>query len=750
MCIRDRYYRTLAVFCVVFLLNGKISYGGKSSHITKENSITAIRVKKGPKIDGYLNDDVWQLAEKVSNFRQTNPIEGAPVSEKTTVRVLYDNENLYFAFECFDSEVDKIVRRITERDSRASSDNVKILLDTYHDGRNAFIFRVNATGVQSDAVYQMGGGRRGRRREWGMGDLSWDGLWKAEVKVNSKGWFAEIAIPFKTLRFSTEENQVWGINFSRDIERKNETACWMSYKRNDTFKRVDKAGHLLGLKGINPGHNIEILPYAMTSREKIETDGKTENFFDKNSGLDIKYGITPNITADITLNPDFGQVESDIERIEVSRYEKYYPEKRPFFLEGVNIFNSPINLFYSRRIGKKLPDGSTVKILGGGKLTGKTRNGYSFGILNSITERKEYKTENTKEVEPLTNFSVIRIKKDILNRSYIGFITTSKDRKENGELDYSRTFGIDANFIFRNYYNFSVMIAKSINPGINKDNYGFTSQFTRNTDRFYFSASYTEYGKEFNINAIGFLNQNDRRKKEISFRYKPRPERFGIRQIQIGPSFENQYSIDGIYQGGRLSGSINFTFDFPEKFWKWGYWRGSFDFGKRNEYYKDVNNTDRWTWYTYHYYSTRLSTDFSKPFFIMGNGSVKDFLDYRDMYYGKSKSFSITTFIVPKSNLSFGLTINNIYEYYSNGKLDELKKQYVFRVNYSITRDLFIKVLAQRKIDSSRGYTINALIGRYINAKSIFYLVFNASKEEGDYNFDNKVFFGKLSYLFKY
>jgi len=751
--------RIYVLFFILALVSVNVTYSyqtskdkGDNSHISPDNSILAKKVETGPRIDGFLNDDVWRFAEIISDFRQTDPNEGAPASEKTTVRVLYDEDYVYFGFECFDSETDKIVKRITERDSRSSADNVKILLDTYHDGRNAFIFQVNASGVQSDAVDQMGGGRGRGRGGWGMGDLSWDGLWKAEVKTDEQGWYAEVAIPFKTLRFSTEEIQTWGVNFSRNIERKNETACWQSFNRDFTFRRIDKAGHLTNLRGINPGHNVEILPYLMTSRERYETSDDVENFFDKNVGFDFKYGITPNITADVTVNPDFGQIEADVEKIEVSRYEKYYPEKRPFFLEGANIFDTPINLFYSRRIGHKLSDGSTARIYGGAKLTGKTRNGYSLGLVNTVSEKREYMEGDTSLIEPLTNFSVFRVKKDILNNSYVGFLMTSKDRKEEGELDYSRSFGVDMNFIFRNHYNFSLMMAKSSNPGISDNDYGLTARFARNTDRFSLSTEYTEYGREFEINALGFLNQNDRRKRKINFRYKPRPEKFGIRRIEFGPSFENEYSLDGVYQGGRLRGDVSFTFDFPEKLWGWGYWRGNFDFGERKEYYADViNGSDDWTWYTYNFYSMRFSTDFGKPVFFMGNVSVKDFLDYSDKYFGKSKDFNLSLSVVPKSNMSFWFSVRNIYEYYSNGRLEELKRQFVLRTHYSITRDLFIKVLAQLKTNGYSGHTVNALIGKFLNAKSVFYLVLNASRESGeDYFYDNKVFFGKFSYLLQY
>jgi len=732
------------------ILNFKLLAKSQTDTSLNLKSIQAVKVEKGPKIDGILKDKVWQEAAVVTGFRQTNPKEGEPVSEKTQVRVLYDDKNIYFGFECFDSEPAKIVKRLTERDAFSSADDVSVLLATFDDNRNAYVFSVNASGVQTDSILSSFGGAPGRGgyRHW-AGDRSWDAVWNSKIRVNDKGWFAEMAIPFRVLRFSSDREQIWGINFSRTIRRKNETASWTSYQRDFGFTRIDRAGKLVGLKNIKPGHGLEILPYAMASKERIISGEEEQNFFDKEAGLDLKYSLTPNLTLDATLNPDFGQVESDIERIDVSRYEKFFPEKRPFFLEGANIFSTPVQLFYSRRIGKKFSDGSIANILGGLKWTGKM-NGFELGLIDALTKKKEYSLDGESEVEPFANYSVFRLKKDVLERSTIGFILTNKDFKDDSIFSYSRAVGIDMNFNWSNYYNAVFMLAKSFSPRVNDNDYALIAGISRSTDKFFIGFSGQGYGRNFNINEMGFLPRNDLISFGLRTNYKPRPEKFGIRQMSFGPQFMIGYDTRGVYQFGQLGTNLDFTFDFPENLWGWGYWRLGLNYDFSQEYYEDVENSSgEWKIYNYKSLSGSFSTDYNKKVFLRLSTSIKDFLDYEDKYFGKNKNLNLSLNVVPLSNLSLNLGINNSYEYYGNGILDDIKRLVVVRLHYSWTKKLFLKLLAQRRIGKIEDHSINALIGYYLNAKSIVYLAYNSSKNTSA-GLDDNVLFLKFSYLFNF
>ncbi|HJX05490.1 MAG TPA: DUF5916 domain-containing protein [Candidatus Nanoarchaeia archaeon] len=708
--------------------------------------VEAVKIEKGPKIDGSLDDLVWQQAAVVDGFKQTNPNEGDAVSEKTEVKVLYDEHNIYFGFENFDSEPSKIIRRVTQRDTASSSDKVSVLLSTFNDKRNAYIFTLTAGGVQTDAFLGSSGGGGEDYHE--IGDTSWDAVWSSGVKVNDKGWFAEIAIPLKILKVSSQQEQSWGINFLRSISRKNESASWASFERDFGFRRIDRAGELVGIKDIKSGKGLEILPYAMASSEKLVSNGQRQSFFDKNAGLDLKYSPVSNMMLDATVNPDFGQIESDLERIDVTRYEKFFPEKRPFFLEGASTFSMPVQMFYSRRIGRKLPDGSVAPILTGFKMTGKT-NGFELGFIDALTGARQYSFFGD-ATEPFTNYGVLRVKKDVLDRSSLGLMLTTKDFQGNGAYSYSRALGIDGNFSFSKYYSAGFMVAKSFNPGIKGDDYLFVGGVGRNTDLWNVNLSGGLLGKNFTINEMGYMERNDLMGGEFSASINPRPEKFGIRQIYLGPRASAYYDTSGVFQLSQLRNSLFTIFDFPEKLWHLGYWVMDLNYSIAKEYYEDViNGSNNWRTYNYKTLSAEIMTDSSKMISLGIEGSTGDFLDYYDKYLGKNNNLEFMITANPRSNLSLSLSLNNSYEYYGSGELDEVKRLIVGRVNYAITKDLFIKVLAQKVMNGEQGHSINALLEYDLNAKSRLFLVYNSTKNSS-LQLDDNVVFLKFSYLFDF
>ena len=311
-----------------------------------------------PEIDGRLNDPSWISAVAVADFTQVRPNDGEPATERTDVRITYDRDALYVSARMYDSDPDAITARLGRRDSGTQSDLFYVMIDSYHDHRTTFRFSVNPLGVRGDMIAS---------NDNTHGDSSWDPVWEAATQIDSLGWTAELRIPFSQLRFSSAAEQMWGVNFSRTIFRKDELVRW-SWAPNTDQGFASLFGHLQGLHDIPAPRRIEVLPYTVAKTDFNEgadpanpfNDGSVQNM---TAGFDMKYGVTSELTLDATVNPDFGQVEADPAVVNLSAFETYFPERRPFFVEGANLFRfgagsggfsyGAPQLFYSRRVGKR-------------------------------------------------------------------------------------------------------------------------------------------------------------------------------------------------------------------------------------------------------------------------------------------------------------------------------------------------------------------------------------------------------------
>ncbi|MCP5105104.1 MAG: carbohydrate binding family 9 domain-containing protein, partial [bacterium] len=387
---------------------------------------------KAPIIDGRPDDPVWERVEWGTDFTQKIPYEGKKPSQETAFKILFDKKNLYVAIRAFDTEPGKIVRRICRRDNR-DGDWVEIILDSYYDRRTGFSFSVNAAGVKTDILWADDGQ---------VDDFNWDPVWYAKTARDNRGWTAEMKIPLSQLRFDSKGDNIWGLHVVRFLYREQEKSEWQMIPRN-AYGFISLFGELKGLQDINPRRQVELLPYAVAKHERFEAEagnpfatGKLSNV---TGGLDGKIGVTNYLTLDFTINPDFGQVEADPSEVNLTAFETFFDEKRPFFVEGSNIFLFDISSgesdfgwdapFYSRRIGRTpqhrplitsgeyagMPE--TTSILGAFKLSGKTRSGFSIGILDSITAKESATIDflglrREEAVEPLTNYFVGRIQKD--------------------------------------------------------------------------------------------------------------------------------------------------------------------------------------------------------------------------------------------------------------------------------------------------------------------------------------------------
>ncbi len=427
---------------------------------------------EAPVIDGNLNDTEWLYLAWINDFVQHQPYEGNDPSQETGFKILYDNDNIYVAIWSYDTYPDSIERRLTRKDE-IEGDLVSIQLDTYFDHRTAFVFMVSASGVKADAIISNDGE---------IQDFTWDPIWYVKTSIDGDGWNAEMRIPLSQLRFDKENNQVWGLQVIRFLFRKEEISLWQPVPR-DASGWVHQFGELNGISGISPKKQIEIAPYIVASTERFEKEegnpfatGKLNRF---NAGVDGKIGITNNLIIDFTLNPDFGQVEADPSQVNLTAYEVFFEEKRPFFIEGKNIFNSPLlfysgdyvqpeNLFYSRRIGRNpqsdpgLDEGeysdipSSTSILGAAKLTGKTKTGLSFGIIESVTAKEKAEIDNEGDrryetVEPLTNYSIARIQQDFNEgNTLLGGVFTATNRQiEDSSVSFLHTSAYTGGLDFR-------------------------------------------------------------------------------------------------------------------------------------------------------------------------------------------------------------------------------------------------------------------------------------------------------------
>ena len=415
---------TSNLFFFLFLLNPIFHTSHAQS--SQPNELHALKISDKLKLDGKLTESFWQQVTRISNFTQRELNEGEPASERTEVATVYTDRSLYLGIWCYDGESGKIVAREMKRDFYSwGEDNFEIIIDTYHDQRNGYHFVINPNGARRDELITDEG--RGRNDDW-------NGVWDVRTSITPKGWFAEMEIPFSTLKFSDARQQIWGINFERNISRKHEQVLWQGWSRNYYLEQVSHAGMLTGLQNISSGHLVELKPYltAGVAKQQNESINNVLRY-----GGDLDYLVTSNLKLNVTAHTDFAQVESDQAIVNLTRFAVYYPEKREFFLEGRDAFKFASSkgmptVFYSRQIGIK--NGERVPLIGGVRLIGKT-GATNVGAISIQTAKQGD--------EPSTNYSVLRLKQDVAGQSNIGMILTAKNSADVNNFVY----GVDANYV---------------------------------------------------------------------------------------------------------------------------------------------------------------------------------------------------------------------------------------------------------------------------------------------------------------
>jgi hypothetical protein len=474
------------------------------------------RFDQPPVLDGKLDDPVWQHALVLKDFLQYEPNPGQPATEPTEVRIGYDTHNLYFGIRCFDSEAGKIISKVMTHDSDLSfEDSVQILLDTFHDRNNAFLFSFNPSGAKVEGEV---------RRQGDEVNLDWDGIWDLATSRDDKGWTAEVKIPFKTLRFPAGKPQLWGFNVQRLIPRKQEDSWWKPPPRgNGVLGRYSfpHYGELQGMEGITPGSRYEAVPYSLARGERPDQRSSAAN---GRAGGDLKMSLTSNLILDLTLNTDFAETEADLQQVNFSRVKLFYPEKRAFFLEGANLFyvgdrgerygaTEQFYLFYSRQIGLTEDGLHEIPVLGGAKLSGEYK-GIGIGALNLTTDADSFGGAGGQPVtEPRTNYSVLRLRKRIFGDSSIGFMGLNKDP---GNGDTNRTLGVDWSLLFTPSLSSTGFVAQTSTPGLTGDDHAASADLLYRGGRIRAFTVYYDIGRNFN-DEMGFVTRTGVRRSQSDF-----------------------------------------------------------------------------------------------------------------------------------------------------------------------------------------------------------------------------------------
>ena len=510
------------------------------------STILAVRVSEPINIDGILDEAVWRDTPATTGFRQRWPVDGAAASERTEVRVAFDNRAIYFGLIMYDSEPDRIMRSILHREGRIDKDDrVIIALDTYFDRRSAYIFELNSFGTQGDAHFT-------NERLAFPDDWMWEGVYESAARITDRGWELEVAIPLTTIRFDPENVENMGVAFYRSIRRKNEEVTWphipLAYKgtMEGGMDQASQFGTLTGLEGLRPGRHVEVKPFGIVGAQKAAGEEDTETTTE--IGLDVKWSITPGLTADLTYNTDFAQVEADNVQINLTRFGLFYPEKREFFLERSELFQfgnpRETDLFFSRRIGLE------NDIIGGGRLTGQA-GPFSIGFLSLQTE------DNKDRDIPGANNTVLRLRGDVGARATVGGIVTSY---QDPDL-YNRAAGVDVQYRFLSSSGFNAWLTNTWTDAETDGGTGAAyAGLVLRDDRGNVAFDYTNVGEAFDP-ALGFVQRTDMVRVGGTAAWTPRfEESTWARQLSIQLLWSLIEGQDGARQSDLLVNSNQLRF----------------------------------------------------------------------------------------------------------------------------------------------------------------------------------------------
>ena len=700
--------------------------------------VRAQRTDEPPRIDGRLDDAVWRSATLVTDFTQTNPVEGAAPTERTEVRIAYDADHLYFAFHAHYDDPTQMRANRVDRDQAWRDDWIAVIFDTFLDQQRAYRFSVNAYGVQGDAILR--GGRRRFGPVGGSGDWSWDALFESGGRIVDDGWTAEMAIPFKSLRYPSrgEGEHRWGFQISRTLQTKDETVVWSPVTRRIAGE-LTQMGTIGGLRGLSASRNLEVLPTATAIQVGRLTDGGyVDDAAQPDFGVNVKYGVTSNLTADFTLNPDFSQIESDRPQIETNqRFPLFFPELRPFFLEGQEIFRTPgrTRLLHTKTI---------VDPQVGGKLTGKVGN-TTLGVLlandaapGKFDDPQEYGYGQTAQ------FVVGRARYDMYSESYVGALVTDREFLDS----FSRVAAVDGRFRIGQTHSAAFLAATSANrelDGAVRNGPLYDLQFRRDSRHLNYRLQYHEIDPEFGT-AAGFVRRVDMRRFDADVEYEWWPESW---LISWGPGFRYSRNVDhaGVLQDEEFRGDVNLRF-------------------ARNVFFRadGRRELERFNGIDFHKsrFSMRNGIQSSRRFSVFYGIDWGEQIRFVDSpFLGRMFDYNVNLTVLPTSRLSTRFSLDTArFTDIHTGALEFDVKLLRTYTTYQFTDRLLVRNILEH--DTGNGKVgVNLLVTYRVNAGTVFYAGFDDRLQQGIYldreQFDNRdlqrhqrAFFTKLQYLFRY
>jgi Domain of unknown function (DUF5916)/Carbohydrate family 9 binding domain-like len=650
--------------------------------------VEAVAAPGGVRVDGALDDDVWTRAPVVTGFVQAEPSEGSPASERTEVRIAYDADNLYVGAYLHDSAPEKLVVTDIKKDfTETEEDGFGVVLDTFHDRRNGYVFLTNPAGARAD--WQVA--NEGREI-----NTSWDAVWRVRTRRVPDGWTAEMAIPFRALRFDEGVDRPWGINFQRRIRRKNELAYWSPVPRAYALTRVSLAGDLVGLPRAAGGRDLRVKPYLMGAEVRAPGAGAYDPR--REVGVDVKAGVLGAFTLDLTVNPDFAQVEADVQQVNLTQFSQFFPEKRDFFLENSGLFyvgdaarnnrvstpptpDEDLLLFFSRRVGVA-DDGRAIPIDAGARLSGRAR-GFNLGAI-------AMRTSDIAGV-PGSDYGVVRVRQNVLQGSDIGGIVMMRDARAPGPDgdDYNRVYGADANIRFSGNVDWSSYVVGTRSPGVRQGRYAWRTTVNREANFTHLKFGAMELGEGF-ADDLGYYRRTGVRKYLIDTGLRPRFDalrRHGIREMH--PHVVWSYYED--LSGGMVAKSLHsgYTFFLDDG----GFWELSVNpaFERIDEPFQISPDVDAippggygWT-----AYQLRGASDASRKVSAGVTGIVGG------LWSGTQRTVNANVTLRPSYRFFLDASVERTHGYLAVPEADFVTTFWTLRTNYSFSTDMFVDALVQ-------------------------------------------------------
>ena len=718
---------------------------------TGKHVIEAYRIEgEPPQIDGVLDDPIWQRAEPRSGFIQLEPARGARATDDTEFRIAYDIHNLYVAFRCYDAEPDKIINRMTRRGDVYASDVISFFIDPHHDHRTGYKFATNPGGVQSDNY----------RYEDTQRDSNWKGIWWVESSIDEQGWSAEFKIPFSNFRFTDKPTQIWGFDIERVNRRKSEVTVWKQLTQAGVVTRMSDLGHIVGIHGIKTGKNFEITPYALGG-----ATGATDADLARQlgTGLDVQYSLTSALKANVTVNPDFAQVEADQLEINLTRFPTRFPEKRPFFVEGNSFFETPYDLMFSRRIG------SRGNILWGGKLTGKVGD-YSIGVLGNQTGEFGFSEAASSEKEDAW-FSAIRIKRDILKRSNVGILLVNKEQPDGDNWTHSRVGGIDMNLALGKTYHLAGQYAGSFHPGEDKDNFAYTVDFAQRNYLWSSSIGFERVAPHFEINQTGFLRKERNRGWQRVYMRTSYSPHWGSRQFFAGITTrlsQSLYTPEYFTQWRERNPELSLSPEFDEELFRWNVGANvGLDFRETflddiTAYYYRSQEVELTEIFIADGYGFSIDTNSAYPIAIGIEMDFSDYFNFGRQQAGKQRNLTLESILRPQSNFSIELDSSYAQSLDLEGAIDGRFFVSSLRATYLFTRESFLRMFAQAgrerllSTEIHENYLLSLLFGWEYSPKSHLFVAYNETWRDvpvgtgfgRELQLENRVVVVKITYLY--